>query len=134
MALIQWSGALYIDNQEINNQHFRFVMILNELYESILWAEGDEIIRATLDRLEEYADQHFSFEEALMEKFHSPLTAAHKEEHGSFRNKIKEMRGELLKGIQTLDMELSAYLNGWMVNHIQGMDKETFSQISESSS
>lgn len=126
MSLILWSGSLYVDDQEINNQHFRFVMILNELYESILWSEGDEVIYETLNHLEEYTREHFAYEEKLMEQTQSPLKEAHIEEHTQFKNKVAEMREKLQNGNQTIDMELSAYLNAWMVNHIQKMDKATF--------
>lgn len=126
MSLILWSGALYVDDQEINNQHFRFVMILNELYESILWSEGDEVVIETLDKLEEYTRQHFAYEESLMEQMQSPLKTAHFDEHNQFRKKVEEMRERLKNGNQTIDMELSAYLNAWMLNHIQQMDHATF--------
>jgi hemerythrin len=126
MPLIQWSGALYVNNQEINNQHFQFVVILNELYEALLWSEGEEFIHQTLDKLDEYARTHFTYEEGVMAEMNSPLLAEHQAEHEKFRQKIRELRKSFENGITTVDMELSAYLNHWMVNHIKKMDRDTF--------
>jgi|WetSurMetagenome_2_1015567.scaffolds.fasta_scaffold276989_2 hemerythrin len=130
-AIIQWNGNLYIDNDELNNQHFKFVSILNEMYEAMLWSEGSEVIEKVLRELDEYAITHFSYEEDLMRSIQSPYLKQHTQEHDHFKAKLKEMKERLKKGISTLDLELSAYLNGWMVDHILTMDKNTFTSVKD---
>ncbi len=127
-SIIQWNGALYVENDEINNQHFKFVTILNDLYEAMLWAEGEEIILETLDKLDEYALVHFAYEEKVMIEAECPYLEEHMAEHNQFRGKVQEMRDRFKKGISSLDLELSAYLNHWMVDHIMKIDKRSFSK------
>jgi len=126
-AIIQWNGALYVENEELNNQHFKFVCILNEMYEAMLWSEGGEIIEKVLGELEEYARIHFSYEEQLMTASQSPYLERHIQDHQHFKSKLIEVKNRLKKGYSSLDLELSAYMNHWMVDHIMKMDKQTFS-------
>ncbi len=128
-AIIQWNGALYIENDELNSQHFKFVSILNEMYEAMLWSEGLDVIEKVLGELDDYALTHFAFEEELMRSLQSPYLAEHVLEHNHFKTKLADMRERLKKGFNSLDLELSAYLNRWMVDHILKMDKMTFASI-----
>lgn len=101
---------------------------MNELYEALLWSEGEEIVVKILDELDEYGQTHFSFEENIMQEENSPFLHDHIVEHNVFRQRIVEMRQKFKSGISSVDLELSAYLNGWMVNHIMKMDKLSFSR------
>lgn len=83
---------------------------------------GEEIFEKLLD----YADIHFNRERRIMSKMESPLMARHLEQHGIFLGMIEEHYSEFKRGRLQMVSGLKLSILDWWVNHINGIDYETF--------
>lgn len=114
--------------EEIDNEHRYLFELLNNgidmLHNSYLPDRYDEI-KALLQELENYAEQHFAHEEAYMEKLCDPELIRQRSQHMIFRDKIRSWH---LTNIDDLDdqeevlEELLNFLVKWLYHHIIGSD------------
>lgn len=70
-----------------------------------------------------YAQQHFSTEEALLERIGYPGLAAHQAEHQAYLAKLSMAIAEMLGG-QLYPQELAEWLSDWWLHHTLGADSE----------
>jgi len=127
MAFVSWKEAYNTGNEEIDAQHKQIFEIINELYDSRHSQGSREVIDGILSKLTDYAAEHFSAEEALLEKMNYPKLEEHKAEHQNFRNRIKEILGhQTEEQFRTEDM-LVTFLKGWLAKHILDEDMKALS-------
>ena len=125
MPRIEWNESLELNIPEIDEQHRRWVDIINNLHDSLMSHGGahnltDKILNDMID----YCRFHFSFEEEYMRKIGYPHSADHKNMHNAFMqnlmNKLQQERG----GGLVLNTEIMKVLTGWLQSHIQEEDKK----------
>ena len=110
----------------IDNEHRELFRIINEiraLLESEMMEDKYDHIREMLERLKEYAEEHFKHEEEYMESIRHPELEIQKHQHLQFCDKINEADA-LAAGREQqafLD-ELLQYLVTWLYRHIIGSD------------
>jgi hemerythrin-like metal-binding protein len=132
MPLFIWKPSYELNVPEIDVQHRRLVGLINELYEAMKDARGQDVLNHILDELQEYIQKHFETEERCMKKHAYPELDAHKAEHlrlGSQVLELSELRHHENK-IPT--PELMSFLCTWLREHLAGTDKK-FGQFLESS-
>lgn len=83
---------------------------------------GEEIFEQLLD----YADIHFNREKRIMHSMNSPIMARHLEQHAIFLGMIEEHYNDFKKGRLQMVSGLKLSILDWWVNHINGIDYETF--------
>ena len=105
--------------------------MLFELIEQLASDEADYVI---IDRLAEYAENHFLLEEVYMEKLNYPGRDAHIEAHNKFRTELTELALNQHEYNQELRKSLSIFLTEWLRLHVLGIDKELEAFILSSSS
>ena len=80
-----------------------------------------------LIEMAEYALYHFKAEEDFMEKLDFPRIEKQRLAHQGFITKIEETQilldGKKLEAIKII-LKLNNYLQLWLIDHIQGMDKD----------
>lgn len=111
----------------IDNEHRRLFEIIGEAYRIVekdtVSDRYDEIMHL-LDRLEEYAEVHFSHEEQLMEQIQYPWINEQRRAHTIFLEKMEDKDfGENEENQQEYLEELLDFLYAWLGNHIMKMDK-----------
>lgn len=127
MAEFAWTPKYSVNISKIDQQHSKFIDILNNLNMTLKKGEGREIIDRIIAELEDYADFHFKTEEDLFKKYDYPEYVEHKKEHDDFKKKVKEFleKSQNQKsGKVVLTIEISNFMLDWLLNHILKSDKK----------
>jgi hemerythrin len=126
MPLVLWNDSVSIKNVEIDNQHKILFNLLNDLHDAMTEGKGRQMVGDTLKGLFEYTKTHFIYEEQLMKKISSPKYAYHKSQHDQFVLKVMQLSKDFQEGKATITIEITSFVKDWLVNHIQGVDRDTF--------
>jgi len=131
MPLITWDDSIALNISEIDNQHKQLVNIINEMFDALKDARGNEVIDDILKRLVDYTNYHFMTEERYFDQFRYSESEHHKEEHRYLVEQVNEFkkaydRGEIKRdgSDSILSVDLWSLLKNWLINHIQVSDKK----------
>lgn len=124
MAMITWSDTLSVNVGEIDTQHKKLVVMINELYEAMKVGKGKEVTGKILVGLVSYTATHFNQEEKYFTKFGYPDADNHKKEHAAFVKKVTDFKNEFETGKVTLTIEVMNFLSDWLFKHIKITDKK----------
>jgi len=119
-----WKEEYRIGIEIIDTQHKYFVSLINKLYESILNMESQAKLVAVVNELVSYAIMHFNTEEKYFEEFKYEGTAEHKEQHRIIREKVNAFQEKANRTGKVESFELVDLLEGWLINHVYGVDKQ----------
>ena len=111
---------------QIDEEHralFRLVGEVNDLLQD-KWTEDKYFeICDVIERLQEYAAEHFRHEEEYMEKIGHPELEMQKEQHAQFCDKVNEVDLRSAEGDQQAFIsDLLDFLGKWLYRHIMGSD------------
>jgi methyl-accepting chemotaxis protein len=120
----EWNDRLSVGVDGMDDQHKRFLVLINELHDSMKQGKGPDTLRNILDELARYTEYHFSAEEELMEKHRCPDIELQKAAHRKFEDKVHEFQHRFAKGDQTVLLDAMTTIREWLINHIQKMDKK----------
>lgn len=128
---VVWKEAYSVGIEAIDSDHKNLIKLLNQFQTAYDYHTGEEFERMALDELVAYTKYHFKNEEELMETNGYPGFEAHREQHHLMIQEVErfledyEARGhEALQGV-------SEYLTGWLINHINGTDKQYTGYLNE---
>ena len=121
MKIIEWEERFSVGIRDIDDQHRVLVEILDELYNAMLKAKGNEVIETTLEKVIQYTKTHFSTEELLFKKYGYPEEKAHKEEHDAMLKKVAAFQRDFKNG-KFICVDLMHFLKKWFVEHLQTTD------------
>jgi len=124
MADMQWGPALELGHAQIDADHRSLVETLNRLRAAVRQDQGREEIQAVLVFLRDYAVSHFATEEALMLQHRYPAAPAHLSAHAALVMQLSDLVAGYRAGEARLTESLLAFLESWLVDHIQGLDRE----------
>jgi hemerythrin-like metal-binding protein len=126
MALINWSGEFSVGVKELDEQHKKLILIINELftlYTEKKFASTD--VTPIFAALMDYADQHLSTEEYYFTLYNYPNKATHVAMHDAYRQKIATLKKEYdTNNSEKTLFAINNFLNDWWVWHINNVDKE----------
>ncbi|MCM1145407.1 MAG: bacteriohemerythrin [Blautia sp.] len=115
-----------IGMEMIDNEHrelFRIINETQELLENEILEDKYDRIRVMLERLKDYAEEHFAHEENYMAGIHHPELNIQKQQHLVFSTKISEADAVVDGRDQQEFLEdLLKYLVKWLYRHIIGSD------------
>ncbi|HEY3322888.1 MAG TPA: bacteriohemerythrin [Planctomycetota bacterium] len=121
MAMVEWNENLSVKIDEIDEQHKKFLDIINKIAET---KPGDRTkVGELLNDLIDYAAYHFSTEERLMDESKAPQAEKHKESHARFVAKVSLAKKDFDRGKEIDPDELMEWAGNWMVRHIMRRDK-----------
>jgi hemerythrin len=122
---ISWSADLALGIDEIDEQHKVLVEILNDVYETVNSGTRDEKrLKKIVDGMLRYVNFHFVTEEMKMIKTNYADYKTHKAQHDAFVEKAMEFQAAFREGSTTLPEEMMGFLKDWLINHIQGTDRQ----------
>jgi len=124
MAIFTWNNELSVGIESIDRQHMKLVEMINEFYEKIRDKSSSDLISSLIKKMREYALLHFATEEKLFTRLNYPATEEHVNEHKKFVDKVMDLEERYKAGTVILSFEITNFLKDWLVNHIQGTDKE----------
>lgn len=125
MPKIEWDESFELNIPEIDEQHRRWVDIINELHDSLMFHGGvHNLTDRILNEMIDYGRFHFAFEEEFLKKIGYPELVIHRSMHNAFMrdliNKLQQERG----GGLVLNTEVMKVLTGWLQSHIQVEDRK----------
>lgn len=122
MAHLAWGRELESGIPVIDTQHRQIVDFINELADACTTGNRNET-EQVMEGLLNYTVTHFEFEESLQEKAGYPFLKAHRRIHEIFMKKVADIRARSAQG-EDVAPELLNLLNGWLVSHIKGEDRD----------
>ena len=108
----------------MDDQHQQLFKIVNELHTAMRSGKGKDVAANLLRRLIDYTVQHFAAEEKLMEQKGYPGLTAHQAEHRALTHKVVTFKKDFDAGIVSITPELMKFLQDWLTNHIQTVDRK----------
>jgi hemerythrin len=124
MEYIKWTEDLSVGVNLFDDEHKRLFELVNNLNQLIVVGDKTAALEKALSGLIDYTKYHFKNEEGVMKKHGYPVFEKHKAEHDKLTAKVEEFHTRLNDGKVNFSLELIKFLNDWLVNHIQGTDKE----------
>ncbi len=121
---IDWTDDLSVGVKEIDQQHKRFLVIINELYDALENQNEKTVLGDILGKLESYAMYHFMTEEKYMDELGFDGAEEHKAEHKSLSLKIADFRTEYQDDEEKYAQELLHFLKDWLTHHLMEVDKK----------
>lgn len=121
---MEWKDIFSVGYEPIDNQHKKFIEIINKVY-NYTEMEKSDIIKV-LKELEEYGKYHFLTEEEILVKTKYPFLEEHKEEHDMFVEKVSSWIKDIEK---VYDFDLFDFLVDWLTSHILDCDRKYASWI-----
>ena len=109
---------------EIDEQHKRLVNILNQLHDAMAKRTGQQALNTLFNELIEYTVTHFQTEEKYMRGTFFPGFIQHKRQHDELTIQATSLKTRFERGEMCITLQLMDFLKGWLVNHIQGTDKQ----------
>ncbi|XOF32398.1 MAG: bacteriohemerythrin [Candidatus Electrothrix sp. YB6] len=122
MSLIRWNDSFSVNVVEIDQQHKKLILIINELTDAMKAGKGKDVLGKILEGLISYTASHFKVEEKYFEQLNYPHTAEHKKEHAVFVAKVLDFKEEFESGRVTVSVNILQYLSKWLQTHIKGAD------------
>ena len=119
-----WKDEYSVGIASIDEQHKRLVNLINQLQTAVKYSTGEIFEREALDELVDYTKTHFSYEEGLMEQNGYPDFEPHKAQHEQMIAKVEEVLAEYQRDHHAAMENALSYLSDWLINHINGTDKE----------
>ncbi len=131
MRMIKWENKFSVNVSSIDEEHKRFIFILNKINAASHINDKPEkkyeILSETLNEMTLYALSHFKTEEKYMTMFDYPDYQQHKKEHKDFLittvGFCERVMNESYNHVVIMD-DLFDYLNQWLAKHIKGSDKK----------
>lgn len=119
-ALIQWTEALSVGVQGMDNDHRVLIDLINQLA-SAEKIGNRRIAESVLDELLNYAIDHFNREEQYLQQSGYPMPElfAHKLQHAVFTESVQDIRWQYLHGLHPrINQEILLFLRDWLNKHI----------------
>lgn len=106
---------------EIDEQHAKLIACVERLE---LWEGKGQGFAALLDALQAlsvYAQEHFSYEEDFMRRYHYPNLDRHIAEHQEFSDELSRLTERVLDG-ESASEPVIAFVRDWVTTHISQED------------
>jgi hemerythrin-like metal-binding protein len=118
MTILEWSPALMVGYQTIDEQHQELVALVNELHDVLSAGNDRARIGDVFQRLLRYIDYHFAFEAELMLREAYPESASHLKEHAGLAARAEALWSTYGAGDEVVGFELLEFLVDWLKDHI----------------
>ncbi len=126
---VEWKDSYSVGIDSIDQQHKKLLHLINQLQTAVDYSTGEQFEREALDELVDYTKTHFTYEEGLMRDNEYPDFDAHKAQHEKMFKKVGEVLAEYEQDHDTAMGNAAEYLKDWLINHINGTDKEYSSYL-----
>lgn len=124
--LFEWTPAMSVFDENIDNQHKTLLNQVNVLLSYILEDKNDQVIADAVSFLDRYIFEHLAYEEKYMEIHKYPDIENHKKYHQDFIEHYNDFKKKFDLGVkkETLALEIEQYIGNWWIEHIGKADKK----------
>lgn len=119
---VTWDPSLEIGIAHLDEQHRRFISILNDLYDAVDKNEGHKVLGDAVHKLVCYSVLHFTAEHTLMEIKGDPNRFTHSQLHMEFQKTVSDYVARLMEGDTSFAKEVAIFTHHWLLEHIVKVD------------
>lgn len=124
MEIVEWDQSFSVGIPELDEDHQRWLEILNDLAKAKDEGKTPEALELILDELVHYTRYHLTHEEYLLDEMDYPDIDDHKAEHASLAAKIVQARHDFENGKTDEVFERTfVMVRDWLIRHILNSDK-----------
>jgi hemerythrin len=123
MALMTWNASYSVNVKLIDEQHKKWIDILNELHDAMKSGKGKDKLGGILAELVEYTKVHFAMEERLMQQSGYPHFEGHQRIHADMAREVETLYSRYRAGEPVLSIDVMQFLKNWLSEHIMTTDK-----------
>jgi len=127
--LFVWNQTYELGIQTIDEQHKKWLGIMNKLYNSFVKKEASDKVLSIIKEMEDYTIYHFSSEERFFKQFGFIQESAHLKLHNDFKLELKKLKTEYEKSPLSLTYKLMTFMQNWLRAHILEADKQYVSLL-----
>lgn len=131
MSLIQWNDYFSVGVKAMDQQHIKFIDMLNACLLANEKGQLQDITFDTLKDMMSYLNKHFSDEEQMMRDNDYPDIESHIELHRKFVNKTTEFLDRYTEEGGAIAEDILSFLKDWFINHIVKIDKQYTDYMNE---
>ena len=121
MEKVRWKDEYSVGVEKIDHQHRHLFEIINKLIGHGA-SKDPGLVSETLTEMLDYAKEHFTTEEELMQKYGYPEIGLHKEQHIYFFKTTAELSINALNKQSMVYSEIVEFLKLWLTLHILKCD------------
>ena len=122
--MLTWDTQYSVHIQEFDAQHRTLLAKIAELHKVASKGTGADAMTRLFDNLMDYTRKHFESEEQVMRRRKFTGYPAHRAEHQALLMQANDFHRKFLEGKTMIGMEIMRYLNDWLLNHINVMDRQ----------
>jgi hemerythrin len=122
MEKISWKEEYSVGVEKIDRQHRHLFEIINKLIDRSGSSSDSALVSETLTEMLNYAKEHFTTEEELMQEYGYPEIESHKEQHIYFFKTTAELSINALNNQSMVSREIVEFLKLWLTLHILKCD------------
>jgi hemerythrin len=119
-----WNDEYSVNVKEIDEQHKRFFLIINNLIEVINSNPKEEQVSAIIKQIVEYKIAHFATEERYFHQFNYKDTAEHEAAHKFFNDALSSIQAKYQEDVIGFAFALVDFLEDWLIQHLMNMDQK----------
>lgn len=121
---LQWKEDYSVGIKVLDDDHKKLINLLNQFKTAYDYHTSDDFEQQALKSLIDYTKFHFKREEELLQLHNYPDYEEHKKQHELMIAEVESFIDKYnQQGHEALD-EVSDFLTAWLVNHINGTDKQ----------
>lgn len=120
---VVWQDEYGVGWDPIDRQHKQLVAMLNDFYVAIQEGNDAGTITEMLQRLADYAQDHFVFEERVMKEHEYPDLPKHRLLHLALKDKTDRWLRQSPRAAQDISADVFRFLKGWWTGHILNQDR-----------
>ena len=122
MEKVCWKDEYSVGVEKFDHQHQHLFEITNKIIEHSGTSEDSGLVSETLTEMINYAREHFTAEEVLMQEYGYPEIESHKEQHDYFIDTTAELAISFMDNRNTTAGEIAEFLKLWLTLHILKCD------------
>jgi hemerythrin len=122
MEKFHWKDEYSMGVEKIDHQHRHLFILVNKLIEQSTAYPDSKLILYTLREMIDYAKEHFTDEEKLMQERGFPELESHKEQHTYFIKTTAELSLGALDNQEMVFSEIVEFLKLWLTFHVLKYD------------
>lgn len=131
MSFFVWDERYQLGVQQIDDEHARLVMLLNQLHDAMATGQAKSMLGLLFTELIDYTKVHFSHEALLMKVYDYPEVAAHASEHAQLARKVLDLQRRFEEGSATVTLQTAEFLRSWLSQHIMQTDRDLADHLRE---
>jgi len=126
---VEWKDEYSVGINSIDLQHQKLLGLINQLQTAADHSTGEAFEHEALDALVDYTRTHFTYEEGLLVDNDYPDYEPHKAQHEEMIKEVEKVIAGYKQDPDTAMRNAAAYLKEWLINHINGTDKQYSSYL-----